>query len=62
MLVGDEVGEELPPLLGLAGVDELCRRVAGLDRAGVGVDAVAERNTLMATSPKIMARIVPTWK
>ena len=40
--VGDQVGDELPPLLGLAGGDQLLRRFAGLDLAGVGVDAVAD--------------------
>jgi hypothetical protein len=36
------VGQELPPFLVGAGLDELGRGIGGLDGAGVGVDTVAE--------------------
>lgn len=56
------VGEELPPLLALAGSDELVGSVGALDLVGDGVNAVARRKMLMATRPITSATVVPTWK
>ena len=47
----DDVGEELPPVLVLALFDETVDGVGGLDGAGVGVDAVAERDQVDRDQP-----------